>query len=91
MTDTNKNDHAQAFVDGLNKTSVESVARSERYEKVFEIEKKKWHHNMGSMKRDEILEELHKELDACISKSQITAREACQSVELTEKYIKENS
>lgn len=91
MTDTNKDDHAQVFVDALNKASVESVARNERYEKIFEIERKKWPHDMGSKLRSEIPEELHNELDECITASQKVARDACQTVELTERYIQENT
>ena len=64
-----------AMVDSLRKSS---------------IEKTKWPYNMGSKLRDEIPSELHPELDKCIKKSQIIARDACQTEELTESYLKHN-
>lgn len=79
----------QASVDSLNKNALESVARSERYEKIFALERKKWSNDMGSKTRDEIPENLQTELDECITRSQIIARDACQTEELTEAYLKQ--
>ena len=81
----------KAFVAGLNKSTTESVARQKRYGEIFEIEQKKWPHDMGSKVRDEVPSELQGELDECIRKSQIVARGACQTIELTEEYLKKNS
>ncbi len=81
----------QASVDNLNKNVGESVARGERYEKIFALERKKWPNDMGSKMRDEIPESLQQELDDCITRSQIIARDACQTEELTEAYLREQS
>ena len=80
-----------AAIDNLRKISVESSERSERYDKIYAIEKTKWPHNMGSVPRSKVPNELHSELDACIEKSQHIAREACQTADLTDAYIKDNS
>ena len=79
------------FVDGLRKSSVESVERSIRYDKIYEIERSKWPSGMGSKMRNEIPEYLHPKLDECITNSQNIAREACQTEELTNEYLKNNS
>lgn len=79
-----------AIVDGLRKGSIESVERSERYDKIYAIEKTKWPHDMGSKLRSDIPEELQEEFDQCIENSQKIAREACQTEELTKTYLKNN-
>ena len=75
-----KIDWGQASVDGLNKTVGESIARGERWEKIFAIEKTKWPDNMDDKSRNKY-----------IGKSQDIARDACQTPELTEAYLRENS
>ncbi len=82
---------AQASVDNLNRNVTKSVARGERYEKIFALERKKWPYGMGSKMRDEVPENLQQELDDCITRSQIIARDACQTEELTEAYLREQS
>lgn len=83
---------AQASVDSLNRSSVASVERGDRYDKIYAIERRKWPHGMGSMKtRDDVPEHLQAELEECITRSQIIARDACQTQELTDKYLAENS
>ncbi len=91
MSDNEKIDYGQAIVDALKRTSVDSSDRNERYELIFSIERSKWPHDMDKKTRSEIPEELQDELDECITKSSLVAREACQSVELTEKYLKLNN
>jgi thymidine phosphorylase len=87
-----KDEFTQEVVDNLNKNVGESVARGERYEKIYAIERTKWPHGMGSIKdRYEIPENLQAELDECITKSQVIARDACQTEELTNAYLAENS
>jgi len=81
-------DYGEATVDALKRASIESIAKQERYEKIYKLEREKWSHGMGSKLRSEIPEDLHETLDACIAKSQIVAREACQTPELTEAYLK---
>jgi|GEM_PF-7080022 len=78
------------IVRALNKGVVESCARSDRYGKIWQVEIKKWPFGMGGKSRSEIPEHLHKKLDECIEKSQEIARNACQTVELTEAYLKHN-
>ncbi len=78
----------RAFLDGLNKGVKKSVLRTKRWEKIYAIEKSTWPHNMGSLQRDEIPEELHSLLDECITRSQEIAQTACQTPELTEAYLK---
>lgn len=83
---------AQEAVDNLNRNVEESVARGERYDKIYAIERTKWPHGMGSVKdRYEIPENLQAELDECITRSQNIAREACQTEELTNAYLAENA
>jgi thiamine pyrophosphate-dependent acetolactate synthase large subunit-like protein len=81
----------QASVDSLNRSSGESAERSDRYDKIYAVERKKWPHGMGSMRtRDDVPEHLQDELEKCIVRSQIVARDACQTQELTDKYLAEN-
>lgn len=82
---------AQALTDNLNRNTIESSEKSDRYEKIYAIERTKWPDNMGSKLRSEIPKELHPKLDRCIEESQNTAREACQTVELTNAYLKKHS
>lgn len=92
MSDENKKtDYGQAIIDALKRGSVESSDRAERYEKIFAVERTKWAHDMGNKMRSDIPEELHDELDECITKSQKIARDACQTPELTEAYLKGNN
>lgn len=92
MSDGNKKtDYGQATIDALRRASVESSDRDERYEKIFAVERTKWAHDMGSKMRSDIPEKLQDELDECIAKSQKIARDACQTPELTEAYLKENN
>ena len=79
---------ARESVESLNRSVGESEERSARYEKIYVIEKSMWPHGMGSKMRDEIPEDLQKELDECIKKSQGVAREACQTEKLTEEYLR---
>ena len=81
---------AQELTDNLNKNVGESVARGERYEKIYAIERTKWPHGMGAKMRDEIPENLQAELEECIIRSQNIARDACQTEELTNAYLAEN-
>ena len=78
-------------VDSLNKSSVESGDRDERWEKIWAVERSKWPHNMGNLLRTDIPEELHQTLDSCITRSQNIAREFCQTQELTDEYLKRNT
>lgn len=86
-------DHEMAleFVNGLRNSSVKSEERSIRYDKIYEIERTKWPHGMGSKMRNEIPEDLHPKLDECIATSQNITRDACQTEELTNEYLKNNS
>lgn len=81
---------AKEAVEALRKSSIESGARSERWEKIYAIEQSKWPHNMGNKSRSDIPDNLHPLLDECIKKSQDVARKACQTQELTEEYLKRN-
>jgi hypothetical protein len=85
-----KDEFTQEVVDNLNKNVGESVARGERYEKIYAIERTKWPHGMGAKMRDEIPENLQAELEECIIRSQNIARDACQTEELTNTYLTEN-
>lgn len=88
MNNNKKSNYGQVTVDALKRASIESSDRHERYEKIFAIEKTKWPHNMGiKTDRNKIPEELHLLLDECIGKSQAIARDACQTPELTERYL----
>ena len=78
-------------MDGFRKSSVESEERSIRYDKIYEIERTKWPYGMGFKMRNKIPEDLHPKLDECITNSQNIAREACQTEELTDEYLKNNS
>lgn len=90
MKKNKKSDYGQATIDALRRGSVESSDRQERWDRIFTIEKRKWPHNMGNKLRSEIPEKLQEELEECIKKSHTIARDACQTPELTEKYLKEN-
>lgn len=85
------NEMSLAIVDGLRKGSLESAERSDRYDKIYAIERSKWPHDMGSKMRSEIPDELQVELDECIMQSQKIARDACQTIELTRSYLGENN
>lgn len=89
-TESSKVDIGQATIDALKTASIESSDRSDRYEKIYAIEQRKWPHNMGDTMRSDIPIELHDLLDECITKSQIIARNACQTTKLTEEYLKNN-
>jgi len=82
---------AKETVEALKKSSIESGARSERWEKIFSVEKNKWPHDMGNKQQSEIPENLQPLLNECITKSQKIAREACQTEELTQEYLKNNT
>lgn len=84
------NKMTQEFIAALNENAVKSVERNKRWDKIYAIEQSKWPYNMGSKTRDEIPEELHPILDECIRYSQKIARDACQTEELTEAYLKNN-
>ncbi|MCC7469938.1 MAG: hypothetical protein IT284_02250 [Bacteroidetes bacterium] len=91
IEDEDVDEFAEAFVKSLNKGSMESMKRSERFDKIFAIEVTKWPYDMGKKNRSDIPEELYEILDACITYSQKVARDACQTEELTEKYLRENA
>ncbi len=86
-------DHAFGleFVDGLRRGITESMARHGRFDKIYAVERTKWQYDMGDKMRNEIPEALHPLLDEFITNSQEIARNACQTVELTEAYLKNNS
>lgn len=86
-----KKTFGQIALEAMRRGTKDSGDRNDRYDKIYDIEMTKWPHGMGSKQRTEIPENQQAELDACITKSQEIAREACQTPELTEAYLKSNS
>ena len=78
------------FINGLRKGIKESMDRRNRFDKIYAVERTKWVYNMGDKLRNEIPQELHSLLDEFITNSQEIARNACQTIELTEAYLKNN-
>lgn len=85
-----KDNISNGFVSSLNKSSKESIEISERYEKIYTLERAKWPYDLGNKLRSDISTELQSKLDECIENSQKIAKDACQTVELTEAYLKQN-
>lgn len=79
---------AQAALNALNKGIKKSVACRARYDKIYEIERAKWPEDLREKSRSELSKKMNKKLDEYIEKTQKIAREACQTEELTEAYLK---